>query len=548
MGYKLNKLITISLIFSTFYIFIALSYENVRFSESFAWLSFREVDDQAFQASAKKLLDFLMQGSWSEVAGFNDYGYGSLFWLIYSLIISLGYLFDSTFLIIYLPRAASLIFAFMGCYFVYKSVYFYTKNSLLSWCAVALITWTPEFIFASLRFHNHSMLFFLGASAFYFALKGQGYRNSLTAIILASFATGIKANALIILLIVMCIIVVDSFRYFSFRFVVKLGALLLLSLFIMIFSYSPALVIFPNSDIATASIDTLNHYLSASKNCNISSGIFTRASDNLANGLIKHYSGYSSIVLTFLAILSVILSLKSYSRMTQVSSEQGDNYFVYEYLFRYLKLGTLIVLCSMSVLFLSGWVCGGPFSYANYIFPFGFVYVFGVILFDRFKPKILALAVTSTLCVTLYLQADIIGKFLFLYRDKEYSDRYIDAKRRANVLDEVIFNSNSTNLNVLVDYRVNLNVSQFSGRLTRRDFFVDLKLFNENYDYLIFHTENPMFVRMLEPNITAFKDSRHEEDEKLFKNILSGDKFNNNYYQLVYEGEQIYVFKKILYR
>ena len=121
------------LIFICSALFIFLFIQNLALSSSYEIMGIRDIDDVAFHHILNKNFPDLIHFKIDRLIKVNDYGYGNIFWITYS-ILTLPFLLlakfnpSLEFLAIASPREIALIFGFLSFFIFYKILGFFFKN------------------------------------------------------------------------------------------------------------------------------------------------------------------------------------------------------------------------------------------------------------------------------------------------------------------------------------------------------------------------------------------------------------------------------------
>ncbi len=191
------------IVFTIFSFFIFL--QNFLFSDSFAYLHLREIDDLAFQASLRQIHQDISAFHLDRLIKLNDYGYGWFFWIIQAVLTYPFYLlaiyFDWYMPLIIMPRDISLAFTLGSAFFIYKSLSFYSKDEFLKFLALIFLISFPAFGYFAMRFGTVAQVAFFSSLTFYLTIKNNNYQKSdLKNIALAAAAcVGTKLNGALIL-------------------------------------------------------------------------------------------------------------------------------------------------------------------------------------------------------------------------------------------------------------------------------------------------------------------------------------------------------------
>ncbi len=181
-----------------------LFFENFIFSSQLAYLSFREVDDLAFQYSIRQVHLNMLSGSITKLLIINDYAYGWIFWIAMSIIsfplFLLSYFGGIDWPLIVLPRQISLLLA-VFCLLILRKIL--KRFGLPEWgCAGAVLMFVllPFTGYFSMRFGTVNAVMFFAMLSFYLAIRGcrLNYCGLIGIAIALAIAGAIKPTGLLI--------------------------------------------------------------------------------------------------------------------------------------------------------------------------------------------------------------------------------------------------------------------------------------------------------------------------------------------------------------
>ncbi len=188
-----------------FLLFVLLFCENFIFSDSFALLHLREVDDLAFHTTLRNIHRDISAFHFDGLLKLNDYGYGWIFWIVNGILTYPFYLLavltDFYVPLIVLPRMVSMFCVFGAAFFTYKILCTYSKNEFLKVVAMFLLLCFPAFSHFGLRFSTVAPVMCFSSLAFYLTIRKETYdAKDLKQIALAAgLCAGCKLNGVLIM-------------------------------------------------------------------------------------------------------------------------------------------------------------------------------------------------------------------------------------------------------------------------------------------------------------------------------------------------------------
>lgn len=525
----IKNIISLALVTLITYSIIVIFQQNFLISNSFAILPMREVDDFAFQHTLHKLHIALSNFHLVDFFSCNDYGYGSIFWVLNSLIAYPGYLLQNDQLIILSPRMLSLLFGTLSLFFAYKISKKYTDNIVIQLSAPAILVLMPEFAFMCLRFHTHSQLLFFSILCFYFSTN---YKNDSKVIkkilIMMALAIATKINALILVIAVAPILLIihkdQNNNKISYNFIFKN---IIFALFFTLLFYNPLLVLFPL--FLTESYEAIRILLSHIYYSGINQGHESNEyfANLLVNGLFKNYAGLLTLPLSFITLITGYILLKDKEFSEKILS----------YILIFMSIGFLI-----AVTILLFRVKNGPWSYANYMIPLIFPMIFSAIILKKIKSDAKYFYLSIFIVSLFFLNQTNIKEFYYRY-DAQQNSAY-NKMRMENYkhLEAIIKPSANRKIKVLTDFNVLVPVSNIDKNFIRSDFFNNFASFQDNYDFIIISKSNVIFDEK-DNIIEKYGNSKPYLEGKDKITILKNNGiFNNFKYKIIFENETLIVF------
>lgn len=251
------------------YITLLIFIENFVFSSGFDVLSFRCIDDVAFQSSLNKY--FGLHGK--DLLFMNDYGYGWLYWFpMVILTLPAKLLFETTGIawpLLVLPRMQSLFFAVCCCILAYKIISRYTKNEWIRIAVVLLMPLYPSGAYYAGRFGTVNQAAFFSMLSLWLVIRNDELTRSDLRWALLAFAAamGTKASA-VVAAPLLALLILNRYRWKFTRanFRVWIPEIVL-AIAAMVFFMSPAVILAPFAwEQAKGSARAIGSYLLANQN------------------------------------------------------------------------------------------------------------------------------------------------------------------------------------------------------------------------------------------------------------------------------------------
>lgn len=219
---KFDVLMIFAIIAISVFSFFYLLLENFVISESFDILSFRGVDDVAFQMYIK---DMHASG---RLFRLNAYAYGWVFWFPIVIVtyplhfLSIYFGIDAPLIVV--PRIFSLIYTFCSLFVIAKIMKFYSSNISVICAGCAFFLMSPLTGYFSQRFGTVSQTVFFSMLCLYVAISREQY--NVKEIIKISFIAGLaiatKLSSILILPFVGIILANRLYWKFSKENLVKI--------------------------------------------------------------------------------------------------------------------------------------------------------------------------------------------------------------------------------------------------------------------------------------------------------------------------------------
>lgn len=370
-------LIIVLTIFSVFIFF-----ENFFFSSTFKLLSFRCIDDIAFQSS---LNAYYKYNGVSQLLYMNDYGYGWIYWFpIFVLTYPAHILFELTGIawpLIAIPRMSSLFFGVMCSFICYKAISIYTKNEWIRLAVVLLMPLFPAGGYFAGRFGTVNQVAFFSMLSVYCVIRKDVLSRLDLRKALFSFAVamGTKASAIVVAPLLV-LLILSRYRWkFNLSNVKTWLIESMLAVIVMVACMSPAIILAPFVPVlARQSLSVLWNYLKGNQ-------ALTGELWGFVNALnIVMYRPMVIIFSCLLALLGVWGTIKIIT---------GNNQIVYQD-YVCLSIGLFIGLFYLSLT-----VNTGTTYIFNYSTAITFILPFGLLLLEMVPKKNFIIFVSVLCCV-----------------------------------------------------------------------------------------------------------------------------------------------------
>jgi hypothetical protein len=465
---------------------IRLFNENFILSNDFSVLPFREIDDLAFQATVRTIITDFTSGDLFALLKVNDYGYGSLFWFISTLLAMPGYVVSNESIVILAPRMASLLSCVLAAYVFCQTTRRFTQNPSVTTITTTLFLCSPIIALVSLRFHNHAYILLLSSAAFYYSFDRRKKFRIISSILLG-LSIGIKLSALLVMPVVLSNLFTSEFfdRKFSFRNALFwTGLYLLIASTAFLVAYNPlSLLRLLVLDSDFSEFSNMIAYAKSSSSCPVASSPLSLALLNISGGLNYYYFGLMTVPIVVLSLASLAKQLFAKLPLAETLSVCSSSL----YFRRRLQLLLSLFLSLASVLAASAIVCTGPLYYATYIIPVAALFPLCIIAFADIKLVRWTKIFLSFLLVALLLQQwprafELSTRYSRYVATSDYDRRKRDANLLTNVLSTQLKTRSSITL--LADYNISSAYSPFDVRIKRTNYFQDIHLFRDNYDII----------------------------------------------------------------
>jgi hypothetical protein len=201
-----------------FFIVFLLGYENFVYSNSFGDLTFRGIDDVAFQTTLRRIHLSIDSFNLMQLVKINDYGYGWIYWFVLAVCTYPFYLLNKYYSIawplIVAPRQISLIFSCLSLYYLFKLFKVLEFDKVTSSIALLCFSLLPSFGYFSLRFGTVSSVMFFSLLSLYFAFLQYKSKRSqnIKSLVALSIGGAIKLNGLFIAPLTFLLLSIDDLK------------------------------------------------------------------------------------------------------------------------------------------------------------------------------------------------------------------------------------------------------------------------------------------------------------------------------------------------
>jgi hypothetical protein len=517
-----------------------LCYENFIYSSNFGLLTFRSINDTAFQLSLKNIHDQFYNLQLHKLISMNDYGYGWIYWFPMSLITYPFYLLDKYYDIawplIVIPRQISLFFNCLTLVYLSKLFRLFNFDKISSSVALLCFTLLPYFGFLSLEFSTANSILFFSVLSFYLAcLEYRNEKKLQKSLIALSIAGGIKLSGLFVaplvfLILFSCRSVKNNYK----DFLIKVFCFVLL----VIFFTNPTIFFFvltPFKFLGGEEIHSaLLNYFSSMKLFLRNSTLAPVESNNLEGFIFGVFCNYHIFTVFIILFIGYILLL--YKKI------KNKLFLLVFSFFSFLPIFYLFANVNNRV------NAGCYFTSISFIFFLGLQSfhksIKNIILFS-----ILSLIVWSLIAENL-LKHSYVNPFAYFIKAANNKDNLISSERIKTCLK--LPNTNNLKLSFALDYQIptELNPRQYPSSC-----FVYIysnlsssTSCSSKFDYFILDMSSPVFFNDIEFNsFLSSQDKRLNNDflnDRMYKNrIVNGHEFNGSKYNLLCSVDNFNVYK-----
>ena len=231
-------------------IFLYLFAANFTISSSWDLLALRSVDDVAIQYSIRRFQLATLSGDWITVFSFVDYAYGFAFWSLNGLLHLPFFLIGSEQLQIIVGRQISLVFIFVGIYFIGKIIEEINREFGLAgnkYEVLTVIATMPIIGIIGTKTHVNAQTLFFSILSLYFIVRKPplSTKNMFMSAVFGGIAIGMKLTSVLILPIVSLLILGKLKERGIVKKVQSQVRYLSVTALVALFSFAPLLFLMP---------------------------------------------------------------------------------------------------------------------------------------------------------------------------------------------------------------------------------------------------------------------------------------------------------------
>jgi hypothetical protein len=494
------------------------TFSNLFFLGDYGLIPLRDIDELAFHVSVDHSFEALKDFNFAKVFKNNDYVYGNIFWLFWTIVLTPFKFFEShseiQTIVLLIPRMFSLIFVISTIFLWNKICDLLTNVQIGNTHKIVRNLFffsIPTLSYSATKFHPNSMLLLTSALALYFSVKlfklNTHIFNLNQLIFLSSLFT-----ALTISIKINGIIVFPLILYFVFSTLLNFPKKLLFKwiLYFISFTYifmSPLLLLDLYFDFRRSYI-----YLILTSGKAIASG------QTVNTGLIDILFNIFNVYLFNIFLILIVLALLIFS--LYLNSNRVDIFI--------LKLYTSGLVTIVFFIFIS---TISDLSGALYVSPILFILVlplhnYGILFISRSIIAIFLIASLFNYSVSLNLYSFNFTSLsnsklasLFYIPLKKYSNPGLALEKNYYALKEKKLFSEFDSKSILIDYRAVIPVNPLNSNYSFSYIFNNELLYlpqvlNFDYDYIVLSNQSKNYKFILHQN-SCLND-----------NLLFGDSFN----------------------
>lgn len=505
------------LFFAVIYILLG-TFSNLYFLGNYGLIPLRDIDELAFHVSIDNSFESLKDFNLAKILKNNDYVYGNIFWLFWTIFLTPLKFFEFNSVIqsviLLIPRMFSLVFV-VSAIFLWNKICDLLTNGQIGnthkFVRNLFFFSIPTLSYSATKFHPNSMLLLASALALYFSVKlfklNTHLFNLNQLIFLSSFF-----SALTISIKINGIIVVPFVFYFALSTLLNFPKKLFFKwiFYFILFTYifmSPLLLIDLYSDFRRSYI-----YLILTSGKAIASG--QTADISFIDVVLNIFNVYLfNIYLIFLVLALFIFG--RYFNFNRV------NIFI-------LKLYTLGLVTILFFIFISNI---SDLTGALYVSPMLFVlglplHNYRTVLVSRSIVVIFLIGSVFNYSVSLNLHSFNLTNFsnskltsLFYFPHKKYSSPILALENNYRTLKEQKVFSEFESKSILIDYRAVIPVNPLNSNYSfsymfNNELVVLNQILNFDYDYIVLSNQSKNYKFILHQNSCLNDD------------LLFGDSFN----------------------
>lgn len=496
----------------------ALLVQNFIHSDNFELLSYRRIDDIAFQIVLNDIHKSILELNFKNILSINNYSYGWIYWFPLALVTFPFHLIDSSIselAIISIPRNASLFWEIGTLFIVYKIMFHFTQNKNISLFSMLSFILFPTFGFYSSVFGTPSQIQFFASLSIYLVLSVKEItpKNvSIIAFILA-IASATKITGLMICPIIGLLLLKKmnfKLNMFNVKIMFIFTFVLISCWFIL---YNPFLV------FSLFEITIWNEFI-----LNFSHGFSTININILENMSVleKFKEGIAGYTLHYITIL-LLLSLFIFEVIIRYNNDED-----YQTLLL-IFIGLLII-----IIFLFFNVKHGLVYISNYFTATNYLLLLGFIIFKRIDKVLFIPIITIVISLNFYFNYSKFnhpqtGYFSFFYTIE-------NSKKEQRLKEEIYIKlskykiDKNTKLNILREYNALELFSSIRNNINQVVSFVNFHKVKDQLKYydliLLNKSDNKLKV--------PIKTSRM--NTKYINNLIKTKQFNDVKYEVIFEN------------
>ena len=497
--------------------------QNFIYADSFEALSFRRIDDIAFQLVLKDMHQAMTELNFRGFLATNNYSYGWIYWFPLALLTFPFYLIDSSIsemAIIVIPREASLFWQIGTLLIVYKIMMYFTNNKDISLFAILSFILFPSFGFYSSVFGTPSQIQFFAALSIYLVLilEKTNFKSIVILGVVVSLAGATKITGVMVCAIVGLILL----KKLNFKF--NTHSIKIISLFVLIsviswwIFYNPFLVLsLFDTTIWNAFVSNFTYGFSTI-NINVleTISIFEKFEQGIAGGTFH-------INTTLLLILLLLIEIF-------VRYKKDEDYTILTIIF----LGLLIII---SFLFIN--VKHGLSYIVNYFTAVNYLLLLGFIVFKRVDKKIFIPLMALIISLNFYFNFvnfnnSSFGYFSF-FKSIEKTKKEQEIKKNIYSLLEKYNVDKNSQLNIIREYNAIELFSSMRSNIYQVISFVNFHITKNQLEYYDLISLNKSDTKIKVPHDIA------ELDYQEVKKLLETKRLKNVEYEVLFEDERYIV-------
>ena len=512
-------------------IFLVIFFQNLLLSSSFELLSFRSIDDYAFQSVLRRYHERMLDLRFDSLFKLYDYGYGWIFWII-NIIITFPFYIISLFydesLLIVVPRLISQIFTFATAFILFKILKIYSKDEYIPYFGALLYLSFPFFAYTSMSFRTIAQINFFSALSFYYTVCpkefSRFYIKRVSIVFAAAVGTKLSA-ALLSPLLVFIIFDRAGYKFKKEELLVYLYGLKIFLLYLVLFMNPSFFVAIFEPELFTEHAAVIMYYANH----------ITTDYGGTSSLYSKIVQSYSTSYLSF-PVLIITLFLLLFSALKK---EKYQLHYIY-----------ILLFLLFSSIFLANHVKLGTSYITNYFSAYSFLLLVSLAFFKTFSTKIKISLLSVLIILNISMNYSHIKSGYLEHYNTVNSDRYALMKKSQYELKNII--PLNSDMNILYDHRGPMLYSDFREGVYARALFDNIseiqktenKIFQIiilNKNSLAFSTEE-RFNRLIN-NADDSIAKRWTEDRRIVNDLINHNKFFDILYTKIYDKNNVVVFR-----